>query len=580
MVAFAWSGSWRQVPVQVDERARVDLGRVYNDPPNGVVLTQYTDPGTFAGADPVPALDGDDEIALMARDSGERAPAGAPPGTDARTRTDFEVTDPAAPGRSGWFSLFRRTAPLDPGAGRRLVSYSFGLQSGAYKSSYRLDDGPNPENSSVSTPFYRHHFADRWLSDQIRVDAGAASGADILDRHKPQFGPGNCGRTEDTFDDAEGAFVVNKSGPVRALRSYIGANSGPLTQREHVFYERRQDIRTDLRVHAIGGIMDYLDYSPAAAGMTYRSSAAPARGDGSTACPTRPRPARSPGSRSTAPQGGLSISHVASTDISPFTLTSYYFDDSTPAAAAPSASAPATTPPTARAGRGSPARCPTPTRARLGPSGCAPPATSTTRSLGRRPPALPPARSQAAAPLRVRALGAPSGLSLSASPSTIVYGRSSVLSGRLVGPVVGGQGLRVFRSGSMVGSTSTAPGGGFALRARPDRNVRYAVTGAGAASPSALVNVRPAVVLRAGRRRSGRVRFAGRVCPAHRGRRVSIQRRSGRRWRRVARARLGRGRRCSGFSRRLRLRRGGTFRAVIGAHPGHATGTSSRRRVR
>ena len=579
VVAFSWSGSWRQVPVQVDERARVDLGRVYNDPPNGVVLTQYTDPGTFAGADPVPALDGDDEIALMARDSGERAPAGAPPGTDARTRTDFEVTDPAAPGRSGWFALFRRTAPLDPGAGRRLVSYSFGLQSGAYKSSYRLDDGPNPENSSVSTPFYRHHFADRWLSDQIRVDAGAASGADILDRHKPQFGPGNCGRTEDTFDDAEGAFVVNKSGPVRALRSYIGANSGPLSQREHVFYERREDIRTDLRVHAIGGIMDYLDYSPAAAGMTYRSSAAPGgvRIDG---VPDSPAAGPLAWESVDGPQGGLSISHEASTDISPMTLTSYYFDDSTPASSGPEKQCSGDN--TAYGASGLWITSPLPN---TDPRAAGAKRLRSTRHLYYEEPGQAAARASARAtlantPLRVRALGAPSSLSLSASPSTIVYGRSSVLSGRLVGPVVGGQGLRVFRSGSMVGSTSTAPGGGFAVRARPDRNVRYAVAGAAAASPPALVNVRPAVILRAGRRRSGRVRFAGRVCPAHRGRHVSIQRRSGRRWRRVARARLARGRRCSGFSPRLRLRRGGTFRAVIGAHPGHATGTSSRRRVR
>ena len=60
-------------------------------------------------------------------------------------------------------------------------------------------------------------------------------------------------RSEDTFNDAEGAFIANKSGPVRAIRSYIGANSGPLTVRQHVFYERREDITTYLRVHAIPG---------------------------------------------------------------------------------------------------------------------------------------------------------------------------------------------------------------------------------------------------------------------------------------------------------------------------------------
>ena len=87
---------------------------------------------------------------------------------------------------------------------------------------------------------------------------------DILDRAKATLGPGVCGRSEDTFDDAEGAFIANKSGPVRAIRSYIGANSGPLTQREHIFYEQREDVRTFLRVHAVPGPWDFFDYSSAA----------------------------------------------------------------------------------------------------------------------------------------------------------------------------------------------------------------------------------------------------------------------------------------------------------------------------
>jgi hypothetical protein len=66
---------------------------------------------------------------------------------------------------------------------------------------------------------------------------------------------------------------VNKVGPVRAIRSYLGANSGPLSQRTHLFYEARHDIISDLRVHPIPGMMDLFDYSPEASGMTYRNSA-------------------------------------------------------------------------------------------------------------------------------------------------------------------------------------------------------------------------------------------------------------------------------------------------------------------
>ena len=56
---------------------------------------------------------------------------------------------------------------------------------------------------------------------------------------------------------------------MRAIRCYMGANSGPNTERTHIFYARREDIITDLRVHAIPGVMDFFDYSPAASGMTY-----------------------------------------------------------------------------------------------------------------------------------------------------------------------------------------------------------------------------------------------------------------------------------------------------------------------
>ena len=98
--------------------------------------------------------------------------------------------------------------------------------------------------------------------DAALIKAGASTRVDIVDRHKAMFAPGVCGRTEDTFDSGEGAFITNLAGPVRAIRSYSGANSGPYTERTHFFYERREDIVTDLRVHEIPGVMDFWDYSP------------------------------------------------------------------------------------------------------------------------------------------------------------------------------------------------------------------------------------------------------------------------------------------------------------------------------
>jgi hypothetical protein len=181
----------------------------------------------------------------------------------------------------------------------------------------------------VATPYYSHHFSDRWISDEIHITTSGATGVDILDRHKALFAPGVCTRSEDTFSDAEGAFIVNKSGPVRAIRSYVGANSGPLTQRDHFFYEGRQDIHTFLRVHSIPGIMDFFDYSPAAAGMTYYDDLNPAgvTVDGN---PDSVALGAIHWEMVSGSQGSLFMGSLLSTNIAGFAYTSYYLDDSTP----------------------------------------------------------------------------------------------------------------------------------------------------------------------------------------------------------------------------------------------------------
>jgi len=331
VVAYRYfSGQWQQVPVQVDERAMVDLGTVYNGPANGVRVLSYTDPNTFAGADPDATLDANDEIAFMGIDAGSQAPASAnPPNVVAGSGEELRVHDSVGDPTDSYMYLYRQTGSLDPGAGRPYVDYRFNLLSGNYKGTYRLADGPNPENSTITTSFYARHFSDRWTDDVLRVTTPRASGVDILDRHKNLFAPGNCVRSEDTFDDAEGAFIVNKSGPVRAIRAYIGANSGPLTGRQHIFYERREDITTFLRVHAIPGVMDFFDYSPAANGMIYRSDV-DQRGVEINGVPDVVTAGRIGWETVDGAQGGLSIVHRVDTDVPSLGGTSYYLDDKTP----------------------------------------------------------------------------------------------------------------------------------------------------------------------------------------------------------------------------------------------------------
>lgn len=342
IVAFKYTPAdhWVQVPVQVDERKVVNFGTAYHGAANAVNVVGYADPNTYAGADPDPLLDADDEIAFMARDTGGRPPAySVPAGVVGSTGVEVLVADPIAlqPAtalfQTGTVYLFRRSGALDPSAGKSYVNYQFQLSSGGYKTTYKFTDGPNPESSTVTTPYYSQHFADRWATDSIKVTAPGSSGVDILDRHKNLFAPGNCGRSEDTFDDQEGAFIVNKNGPVRAIRSYIGANSGPNTQREHIFYDRREDVRTFLRVHTIPGIMDFFDYSPEASGMTYSNDKNPA-GVTVDGIPDTLAAGVPVWEKVDGPQGSLTSVESFTTNFTAPTGTNYYLDDSTPGAGA------------------------------------------------------------------------------------------------------------------------------------------------------------------------------------------------------------------------------------------------------
>ena len=79
IVGFRWNTStWQQVPIQIDERAVVNFGKIYNDPnavfygsqPASVNQLVYTSAATWTGDDPNVLFDSNDELAFMARDAG------------------------------------------------------------------------------------------------------------------------------------------------------------------------------------------------------------------------------------------------------------------------------------------------------------------------------------------------------------------------------------------------------------------------------------------------------------------------------------------------------------------------------
>ena len=282
VVAFRWTGgAFDAVPVQVDERVEVafsEVRRLYRADLESVTSLLYVDQQTGATGtefDDDPTLDPNDQVVLMARDAGQLKPAGAvPPAVRATSGLKLTIRDPLFAGSVGYLYLYASTAAQPPVQETTGVTYDFELTGIDDYDDYgftrpRTYDN-NLERSLVRTPSYSTLFSNRWLRDELRIGPGARP--DLIDREKVLFGPGDCRRTVTTFNyTGGGAFVANKVGPVRAIRSYLGANSGIITQRDHFFYDGREQVVTNLRVHEIPGVLSLLDLAAPARGMDYVS---------------------------------------------------------------------------------------------------------------------------------------------------------------------------------------------------------------------------------------------------------------------------------------------------------------------
>jgi hypothetical protein len=292
-----------------------------------VPVNAYADPNTFTGPDTNTNLDADDEVAFMARDAGGPAGTLANPAGTTGTRAEVKLTEPGNAAQTGYVYLFAGNGTLDPGAGKRYVDYQFRLNSGEYKATYKRTDGPNPENSTVTGSTYTAHYADRWTMDAFAMRQGSKPGVDLIDRVKYDIQL-FCVRNENTFNEEEGAFVVNKSGPVRAIRSWVGANSGPNTQNTQVFYDTSFVTTINLRVHAIPNVGAHLDLSREAIGMTYRNAQVPngvtINGQPDTVTQGTPRWWTYSG-----PQGGVAIAATYDQNASAQPVT-WFEDDETP----------------------------------------------------------------------------------------------------------------------------------------------------------------------------------------------------------------------------------------------------------
>lgn len=186
-------------------------------------------------------------------------------------------------------------------------------------------------------------------------------------------------------------------------------------------------------------------------------------------------------------------------------------------------------------------------------------------------------------------------LSIAAAPSTITFGGTTVLSGRLAGNPNSSVPVDLQRqphpfTGSFetIASTTTSVAGAYSFAGvKPLLHTRYRVI-ARTTPPETSGEVTVLVRIRAGLRvsdstprRGQLVRFSGFARPQHDGALVYVQRRTSTGdWRTVARTRLvDAGDDFSRFSRRLRVYRDGVFRALVAGDADHARGASRAKRL-
>lgn len=248
IAAFAYTaeGSWREIPVQVDERfpyflanSRSDFG-VYSGTDEELSYAwdverwnPVDDPARqcFSMAprgtpDPVAGLDDDDELVFMARDAGNQAPPGSQPDAvpaDARSQL-VTLADPLNPATPRFVYLYQRSsgssfagAPhyvryarhadadqwidqgsFQPGDPEQLGSSNRGYGAnltgtvcryaadGTVSGEVASEDRFPRDGVTVTTDTYRWTASGRWMVRGVEIlkPDGAGYGADVLDRWK------------------------------------------------------------------------------------------------------------------------------------------------------------------------------------------------------------------------------------------------------------------------------------------------------------------------------------------------------------------------------------------------------------
>jgi plastocyanin len=184
-------------------------------------------------------------------------------------------------------------------------------------------------------------------------------------------------------------------------------------------------------------------------------------------------------------------------------------------------------------------------------------------------------------------------VSIAASPTRILYGRTSAIAGKITGQDHAGKTVTLQEDGypfdtfKPVKTTTSSAGGDYTFTVQPALNTRYRVvakTTPDVTSAIALVQVvaRVSLSVSDGSVKPGtKVTFSGKVTPAHDGRTVQFQRRSSSgSWATLKTLTLADdGTTRSKYSTTLKVRSTGVYRTIFKADADHGTGKSKARTV-
>jgi hypothetical protein len=185
----------------------------------------------------------------------------------------------------------------------------------------------------------------------------------------------------------------------------------------------------------------------------------------------------------------------------------------------------------------------------------------------------------------------PRNITIDATPTTVKFGGSVTLAGKLTGRNNSGRTVTVQQDPFPIdtfadagASATTNESGDWSLILKPTANTRYQARSGNADSRTVDVMVRPAISLRLSDRTPAagtRVVFSGRLCPEHDGTAIALQRRFGTKWRTLRKATLKDvpGTACSSYSKGLRVRRDGAYRTRFLGDADHVAGNSRVKRA-